>query len=224
MIDDKRVLGVITARGGSKGVPRKNLAGFRGAPLLQWTIEAARGSECLDRLILSSDDAEIIALAASLDCEAPFVRSPDLATDAASSVDVVLDAAERVPGYDIVVLLQPTSPLRLAPDIDGTVRAMVEANAAGAVSVFETAHHPWLMFGVGDDRTLEAVVERPAGSSSRRQDFPAVYQLNGAVYAVETAWLRQNRVFVKSGETVAFVMPGSRSLDVDTLEDLRAPE
>ncbi|MDP3803015.1 cytidylyltransferase domain-containing protein [Brevundimonas sp.] len=223
MIDDKRVLGVITARGGSKGVPRKNLADFRGAPLLQWTIEAARECECLDRLILSSDDAEIIALAASLGCEAPFVRSPELASDDASSVDVVLDAAERVPGYDVVVLLQPTSPLRLAADIDGTVRALVDANAPGAVSVFETAHHPWLMFGVGDDRTLEAVVERPAGSSSRRQDCPAVYQLNGAVYAVETAWLRQNRVFVRSGETVAFVMPGSRSLDIDTLEDLRAP-
>lgn len=223
MIDDKRVLGVITARGGSKGVPRKNLADFRGAPLLQWTIEAAQGCECLDRLILSSDDAEIIALAASLGCEAPFVRSPELATDAASSVDVVLDAAERVPGYDVVVLLQPTSPLRLAADIDGTARAMAAANAPGAVSVFETTHHPWLMFGVGDARTLEAVVERPAGSSSRRQDFPAVYQLNGAVYAVETAWLRRNRVFVRSGETVAFVMPGSRSLDIDTLEDLRAP-
>lgn len=221
MIDNRRVLGVITARGGSKGVPRKNLAEFRGVPLVQWTIEAARASECLDRVILSSDDAEIIALARRLGCEAPFVRSADLATDEASSVDVVLDAARRSPGYEIIVLLQPTSPLRLAADIDGTLRRMAETGAQSAVSVFEAVHHPYLVFGVGDDERLKPIVDLPPGGPGRRQDFPPAYQLNGAVYAAEVGWLTHSRVFVKSGETVPFVMPAPRSLDIDTLEDLQ---
>lgn len=172
-------------------------------------------------MILSSDDAEIIALARTLGCDAPFVRSPDLATDEASSVDVVLDAARRAPGYEIIVLLQPTSPLRLPSDIDGTLLRMIEAGAQSAVSVFEAVHHPYLVFGLGDDLRLKPMVEPPAGGPGRRQEFPPAYQLNGAVYAVELAWLKQHRVFVKSGETVPFIMPASRSLDIDTLEDLR---
>ncbi len=221
MIDNKRVLGIIAARGGSKGVPRKNLAVFRGAPLLQWTIEAAKAALHLDRVILSSDDAEIIALGKALGCEAPFVRSADLATDEASSVDVVLDAARRTSGYDVVVLLQPTSPLRLPSDIDGTLERMAQANAASAVSVFEAVHHPYLVFGIGDDERLKPIVDLPPGGPCRRQDFPPAYQLNGAVYAVEIGWLEQNRAFIKSGETVPYVMPRSRSLDIDTLEDFQ---
>ena len=114
MIGDRSVLAVITARGGSKGLPRKNLLPFRGAPLIAWTIRAAQAANSIDRLILSSDDPEIIETAHSLGCEAPFRRTPDLSSDTAASVDVLLDAAARVPGYDIVVLLQPTSPLRTA--------------------------------------------------------------------------------------------------------------
>src|SRR5262245_25182815 len=123
MIDAKRVLGLITARGGSKGVPRKNVRPLGGKPLLAWTIEAARNAPVIDRLILSSDDAEIIEVARAWGCEVPFVRPPELATDTADSVEVVRHALSTLgEDYDYVVLLQPTSPLRTGEDIENCVR------------------------------------------------------------------------------------------------------
>lgn len=223
MIAGRRVLAVITARGGSKGVPRKNVLPFRGRPLIHWTIAAAQASAHIDRLILSSDDAEIIAAAEGAGCEAPFVRAPELSSDEASSVDVVLDAVDRAPGFDLVVLLQPTSPLRAARDIDGALDQLVRANAPSAVSVSAAAIHPWLIFGEDGGR-LTAYAPPPEGASLRRQDLPPAWTLNGAVYAAEIDWLRRGRTFVRPGETAAYVMPDDRSVDIDTLEDFRAAE
>lgn len=222
MIGGRSVLAVITARGGSKGLPRKNLLPFRGAPLIAWTIRAAQGAPSIDRLILSSDDPEIIETARSLGCEAPFRRAPELAGDTAASVDVVLDAADRVPGHDIVVLLQPTSPLRVAGDIEATLALMAETGAPSAVSVSEAPCHPWLIFRRDAGGRLSPFVETPAGISLRRQDLPAAYRINGAVYAADLAWLRAGRAMCRAGETVAHQMPVERSADIDTLEDLRA--
>ena len=129
MIGGRSVLAVITARGGSKGLPGKNLAPFRGEPLIARTIRAAQGAPSIDRLILSSDDPAIMETARSLGCEAPFQRAAELASDTAASIDVLLDAADRAPGYDIVVLLQPTSPLRTAGDIEATLAVMAETGA-----------------------------------------------------------------------------------------------
>mgnify|MGYP003462782716 FL=1 len=108
MIDGLRVLALIPARGGSKGLPGKNIRPVGGRPLLTWTIHAARTSRYVDRLVLSSDDPAIIAVAEHEGCEVPFRRDAALATDEASSADVVLDAIGRLPGHDVVVLLQPT--------------------------------------------------------------------------------------------------------------------
>ncbi len=224
MIGDRSVLAVITARGGSKGLPRKNLLPFRGAPLIAWTIEAARAATSIDRLILSSDDPEIIETARSLGCEAPFQRQAELAGDTAASVDVVLDAADRMPGYDIVVLLQPTSPLRTAGDIEATLALMVETGAPSAVSVSEAPCHPYLIFGRDAVGRLSPFVEKPAELSWRRQDLPPAWRVNGAVYAADLAWLRAGRAMCTAGETVAYEMPVERSFDIDTLEDLRAAE
>lgn len=224
MIGGRSVLAVITARGGSKGLPRKNLLSFRGAPLIAWTIQAAQAAKSIDRLILSSDDPEIIETALSLGCEAPFRRAPELASDAAASVDVVLDAADRVPGYDIVVLLQPTSPLRTADDIEATLALMAETGAPGAVSISEAPCHPWLIFARDAAGRLAPFVEKPAGLSWRRQDLPPAYRINGAVYAADLSWLRVGRSMFRAGETVAYEMPAERSVDIDTLEDLQAAE
>ncbi|WP_332639711.1 acylneuraminate cytidylyltransferase family protein [Brevundimonas sp.] len=224
MIGGRSVLAVITARGGSKGLPRKNLAPFRGAPLIAWTIRAAQAAPAIDRLILSSDDAEIIGTARSLGCEAPFRRAPELAGDTAASIDVLLDAADRVPGYDIVVLLQPTSPLRTADDIEHTLAVMAESQAPGAVSVSEAPCHPYLIFQRDPAGRLSPFVEKPADLGWRRQDLPPAYRVNGAVYAADLAWLRAERTLCKAGETVAYEMPVERSIDIDTLEDLRAAE
>ena len=220
MIGDDRVLGVISARGGSKGLPRKNLAPFRGEPLIRWTIDAARSSSLLDRVILSSDDPEIIAVAAAAGCEAPFVRAPELSSDDASSLDVVLDAVARVTGYDIVVLLQPTSPLRAGADIDGVLETMAAAAADSCVSVVAAATHPYLTYRTDSQGRAVAYLERPPEVGPRRQDFPPAFSLNGAVYAARVSWLRAGRSFVRTGETAVYEMPVERSADIDTQADL----
>lgn len=224
MIGDRSVLAVIAARGGSKGLPGKNLRPLRGRPLIAWTIEAARGSRFVDRLILSSDDAEIIRVARDLGCEAPFVRSPQLSGDQASSIDVVLDALDRTPGHQIALLLQPTSPLRAAADIDGALERMERSGAPSCVSVCEAPAHPWLIYGRDEDGRLDPYASPAPGASLRRQDLPSAWMLNGAVYAADAAWLRRERTFIKPAETVAWEMPPERSVDIDTLEDLEAAE
>lgn len=221
MIGPDRVLAVIAARGGSKGLPRKNLAAFRGRPLIHWTILAAQASKRVDRVILSSDDAEIIAAAAEAGCEAPFVREARLATDEAASLNVVLDAVDRVGGHEVVVLLQPTSPLRTAEDIDGVLAAMEEAGADSCVSVVAAETHPYLVYWPDEAGRAQAYVERD-GERTRRQDFPPAFSLNGAVYAARVKWLRRSGGFVVPGETLLYEMPASRSADIDTQSDLDA--
>lgn len=222
MIRDSRVLGIITARGGSKGLPGKNLIPFGGKPLIGWTIAAAQASVGIDRLILSSDDAGIIAEAKAMGCEAPFVREAALSDDAARSIDVVLDALDRVPGYEVMVLLQPTSPLRTAADIDAVLAGLEGADSC--VSVSEAADHPWMTYRTDASGRMSHYAEPPTGASLRRQDLPGALTVNGAVYAARIDWLRRTRSFVVPGETRAWVMPSERSADIDTLEDLVAAE
>lgn len=220
MIGGRRVLAVIPARGGSKGVPGKNIQPVGGRPLIAWTVAAAKASRYVDRVILSSDDPDIMDAARAAGCEAPFVRPDALATDEADSVDVVLDALERVPGYDIVVLLQPTSPLRVTEDIDGALDRMIEGGASSCVSVSEASDHPWLTFSQDEAGALRAFCNPGDGVSLRRQDLPPAYVLNGAIYAVDVARLRATRRFLEPGLTAAWVMPAERSLDIDTWDDI----
>lgn len=222
MIDRKRVLGVIPARGGSKGVPRKNVRLVRGKPLIQYTIEAAHGSRILDRVALSCDDPEIMRVAAAAGCDVPFQRAPELADDHTPAIDVVLDALARIPGYEIVVLLQPTSPLRTASDIDGTIEAMVRHQSSTSVSVTEVEKSPFWMFQV--DSTSGRLQPLLAPSTAvRRQDLPVIYQLNGAVYSASVEELRVRKKFVDS-DTVPYIMPRDRSIDLDSEFDFRLLE
>jgi CMP-N-acetylneuraminic acid synthetase len=215
----RRTLGVITARGGSKGLPKKNLLPAGGRPLIAWSIDAALASTCIDHLIVSTDDADIAEIACRHGAHVPFMRPAALASDTASSIDVVLHALDEVPGFDVVVLLQPTSPLRLASDIDATWSLLSEG-APAAVSVAPVEQSPYWMYRLTPSHALEAILSLPAGIT-RRQDLPPVYALNGAVYAADVAWLRQSRSFL-SPETVAHVMPIERSIDIDTADDFAA--
>lgn len=210
-------LAIIPARGGSKGVPGKNIRVVGGKPLIAWTIAAAKQSEYIDRVILSSDDEAIIEQARLYECEIPFVREARLARDESTSMDVILDALDRCPGYEWVVLLQPTSPLRSAHDIDQAIELCKRQNASACVSVSLSQESPYWMFTLKDGSTLEPVL--PLQGVTRRQDLPSVYSLNGAIYVAKTGWLRQHRSFL-STETVAYVMPIQRSLDIDTESDL----
>jgi CMP-N,N'-diacetyllegionaminic acid synthase len=219
VIDGRNVLALITARGGSKGVPGKNILTIGGKPLLQWTIDAARGSRYVDRVVLSSDDAAIIAVARDGGCEVPFVRPAALATDSASSMDVVLDALDRLQFSGLLVLLQPTSPLRTAADIDGALELLVSRGAPACVSVREAEDHPYWTFMSDADGRLRRFAAPEGALPSRRQDLPAAWCLNGAVYVADSDSLRRERSFVVP-DTVGFAMPVDRSLDIDTPDDV----
>jgi N-acylneuraminate cytidylyltransferase len=221
VIRNERVLGVIPARGGSKRLPRKNVRPLAGKPLIAWTIEAARGSRYLDRVVLSSDDAEIIRVARQWNCEAPFVRPAELASDEAPGVGPVLHAVQALPDYALVVLLQPTSPLRTSADIDACIEACVERGAPACVSVCAAQENPHWMFTLDAGGRLSPVMSGKL--PDRSQDLPPAYLLNGAVYVARTDWLRERREFI-SPQTVAYVMPADRSTDIDDADDLRHAE
>lgn len=218
MIDGHSVLGVILARGGSKGLPRKNVRNLAEKPLVAWTIEAGHESEHLDRLILSSDDEEIMTVAEKYGCEVPFQRPANLARDDTPSIDALLHALARVEPHDYVVLLQPTSPLRTAEDIDATIARCHAEDAQSCVTVTETDKPPQWMYTLLDDYRLRPVLEQDE-RANRRQDAPKTYVLNGAVFVASPEWLRQHETF-HTDETVAHIMPPERSVDIDTKLDL----
>ncbi len=222
MIGTRKILALIPARGGSKGLPGKNTLPVAGRPLLAWSVDAARAARSVDRVVLSSDDDAIMAAARACGCEVPFVRPAALGSDTATTIDVVMHALDALPGYDLIVLLQPTSPLRTAADIDAACERLASSGAPACVSVSPVDQSPYWMYRLGDNQGLVPVVETPPGVT-RRQDLPAVYTLNGAVYVADIAWLRQTRTFV-TRETVAHLMPAERSIDIDTIADFAAFE
>ncbi|PJZ53384.1 cytidylyltransferase domain-containing protein [Leptospira adleri] len=211
LINGQKVLAIITARGGSKGVPKKNIRHLGGKPLIAWTIEVAQKSKYIDRLILSSDDQEIIQVAQRYGCEVPFVREAGLATDTATSIDVVIDALERCPGFDWVILLQPTSPLRTTEDIDAAMETCLSFGADSCVSVTEVEESPFWMYRIENSR-LTPILE--PSSASRRQDLPEIYSLNGAVYISQVKSLLERKSFLRS-DSVSYIMPKNRSVDID---------
>lgn len=219
MIEGKKILAIIPARGGSKGLPRKNLLEAGGKPLIAWTIEEGLKSAYIDRLILSSEDPEIMATAKKWGCEVPFSRPPELADDKAATADVVLDALAKIKEqYDYVVLLQPTSPLRSSDDIDLCIKECHESGATSCVTVTKSDKSPFWMFFLDAQKRMEPVIEA-AKRPTRRQDLPNAYTLNGAVYVVNREWFQENGVFVDK-HSIAHVMPKDRSIDIDSEDDL----
>lgn len=212
-----KVLAIIPARGGSKGLPRKNVLDTAGKPLIAWTIEAALKARCITRVILSSDDDEIISVAKTHGCDVPFIRPDVLASDEASTLDVVLHAMEQLPGYDYVMVLQPTSPLRSAKDIDAAFDKMITTDAPSCVSVCQVSETPYWMFSIGTNGQLQRLINLPE-DISRRQDLPRSYKLNGAIYIIKTDTLRTTNSFTGT-KTIAYEMPRQASIDVDTQLD-----
>ncbi len=216
MIAGRSVLAVIPARGGSKGIPGKNIRDVAGKPLIAWTILAARASRHIDRLILSSDDPEIIEVAREWGCEVPFVRPAELATDEAPGTAPLIHALEVVQGFDYAVVLQPTSPLRAAEDIDACVALCAETGAPSVVSVARSEKHPAWMYELDEGRMRPVLGQVPG---SRRQDMNAVYSLNGAVYVIAAEAFRLHPVIL-TDRTLGYPMPAERSIDIDTPLDL----
>lgn len=195
---------------------KKNVIDVGGKPLIAWTIDAAKQSKLLDRFVLSSDDDEIIQVACLLGCEVPFKREALLSGDAASSADVVADCLQRVPGYDYIVLLQPTSPLRSTEDIDSAIKTCIDKKAPACVSVCEAEESPYWMYTLQGEGAMVPVI---SNDYLRRQELPPVYVLNGAIYVADVQWFAQARGFMSS-DTLAYCMPRCRSIDIDVVEDL----
>lgn len=222
MYNGKRILAVMPARGGSKGVPRKNIKHLAGKPLIGWTIEAAKASKYIDRLILSSEDDEIIKTAQALGCEVPFKRPLELAKDDTHGIEPILHALEQNPGYDYVMMLQPTSPLRLTEDLDGCIEKIIVDKAKSCVSVCEPSKSPYWMYNINSKSELSPLLPE-FSLVPRRQDLPSVCALNGAVYIAEVNWLKNSRNFM-SQETIGYIMPQERSYDIDTILDFEICE
>ena len=213
------ILAIIPARGGSKGIPRKNIRPLAGKPLIGWTIDAAKQASCIDRLIVSTDDDEIASAALELGADVPFMRPTELAFDETPGIAPVLHAIEQLPEYDWVLLLQPTSPLRSADDIDGIWQFCQERSAPSAVSVCEVGKHPYWMYHLNTAQCLEPCFTGKL-EVTRRQELPQAYALNGALYLAQTDWLIKNKNFI-GDDTLGYVMPFERSADLDTPEDWR---
>lgn len=216
-----KTLGLITARGGSKGIPRKNIKLIAGKPLIAWTIEAALRSALLDAVVVSTDDAEIADVARRAGAQVPFMRPAELAQDQTPGLDPVLHALAQLPIYDSVLLLQPTSPLRATADIDGCLQFAMARQTPSVVSVSEPDAHPHWTYRLSAQQTLDRLID--AAPVARRQDLPAVVALNGAMYFADAAWLHRSGGLV-GPETLAYVMPRERSIDLDTPLDWKFAE
>ena len=229
MIKGKRLLAIVPARGGSKRLPRKNIIKLAGKPLIAWTIDAAKQSKYIDRMIVSTDDEEISAVSRKYGADVPFTRPTNLSSDTATSIDVVLHALnelnERGEWYDFVMLLQPASPLRTTEDIDCAVEQLIEKNSQAVISVCKAEHHPLWCNTLGDDLSMEGFLNDEI-LNLRSQDLPDYYRLNGAVYLVDVQVLRgvDHPTFFLKENISAYVMPWERSIDIDDQNDLICAE
>ncbi len=217
-----RILGVIPARGNSKGVPRKNIRDLAGKPLIAHTIEAANASRGLTRTIVSTDNAEIAEVARASGADVPFRRPDDLATDSAGAIETMqhaLDACEAEEGeaYDALMMLQPTTPFRQTGDIDGAIALFVEKQCDSVISVVDVeGHHPARMKYMRDGMLIDPPFCE-ARENQPRQELEAMYIRNGAIYLTRSAVLRANSF--KGGRCAGFAMPLERSINIDTLYD-----
>jgi CMP-N-acetylneuraminic acid synthetase len=219
------VLGIIPARGGSKGIPRKNLTSLAGKQLIQYTFDAALHSKELDSLLLSTDDQEIAEAGRKAGVDVPFMRPASLAGDTTPMLAVVQHALEHMEGQgsrvDAVMVLQPTSPLRTSTHIDEAIRLYQSTMPSGVVSVCEVKEHPYELVAL-EAGHLRRSFERPA-AMSRRQDYPAYYYVNGAIYLVSREAVAKERSLIPPG-SVPYVMDRRDSLDVDEALDLQLVE
>lgn len=228
-----KVLAIITARGGSKGIPGKNLKLLAGKPLIAYTIDTARRCRALDRVILSTEDEAIAAAGRELGCDVPFMRPLDLAADDTPHLPVIQHATrwmqERANYHpDAVMILQPTSPLRTCDDITAAVELLDRAAADSVLSVNEVPAHSHPMRTLRVDNAGEAVLfvsgDPVRRRINRRQDLPPAWVMNGAIYACRTKVLFDGEPSLYGDRVAAYRMPAARSISIDDLEDWAAAE
>ena len=223
-----KVLGIVTARGGSKGVPRKNVRFLAGKPLIAYTAEAARQAKRLDRVILSTDDREIADTGRRYGLDVPFMRPAELALDAAPTLPVLIHALEQLEksgeSFDAVCLLQPTNPLRRAEDIDRCIEMLELTGADSVVSVLEVPHeyNPKWVYWLDEkgNLTLSTGEKEPV---TRRQDLPAAFHRDGSVYVTRSRVILENKSLY-GRDVRGYLMDARYSANIDTEEDWRSVE
>jgi len=225
MIDGIRVLAIVPARKGSKGLPGKNGRLLLGRPLLSWSVAAARGSSFVDRVIVSTDDSVFATIAREAGAEVPFMRPTHLSEDRTPSADVVLHALDTLAGlgdsFGYVVLLEPTSPLTEGVDVDAALTHLhcSRERADAIVGIVRTeADHPSFAVAMAIDGTISPVAGGGFANLPRRQDLPAAYRLEGSIYVSDVAAFRLNKSFCHA-RTVGYIVPRYKSLEVDEFVD-----
>ncbi len=221
------IIAVITARGGSKGLPGKNIVDLGGKPLLAYTIEAALESKAIDRVVLSTDYEDIADVGRRFGAEVPFLRPAKLATDTAHSPDVVEHAVDFIERQDnvackYVMMLQPTSPFRTARHIDEAVEIFFKSGLDSLISIKTQNYPPWWMFRLDGDRLAAAVPWKEGVNvfNLERQEFPSVYRPNGALYITSRERLRQTHDIVNPHSCGYYKMSEEDSVDIDHPVDL----
>lgn len=218
MFRNKKILAIIPARGGSKGVPRKNIKLLNGKPLISYSIRAALKSKFIDRVIVSTDDKEIAEVAKRYKAEVPFLRPAELAQDTSPTLPVLQHAINFLKNeenykIDFVVLLQPTTPLMLASDIDSAIEKLVQTKTNSCVSVCEISERPeWMYVFKGSKIKPFIQINEKTG---RRQDLPKTYRLNGAVYVIKKDVLMKKNKIIDKDNLSAIIMPIERSVDIN---------
>ncbi len=211
-----KTIALIPARLGSKGIIRKNIKLFCGKPLIAWTIECALSSSHIDKVIVSTDSIEIAEISKAFGADVPFLRPSSLATDESTRNEVILHALENLPGFDQVLLLQPTSPLRQVSDIDQSLKKFMSTNAESCVSVEEATKPPEWMFRSTGGVFLERIIEERM--YLRRQDAMKTYILNGAIFLTSVQHFigSKEKDPLLTKKTTFHIMESISSFDIDS--------
>ena len=217
MHQNKTFLAIIPARGGSKRLPRKNILDLSGRPMISWSIDAGLKSKYIDKVVVSSDDTEILNISNELKVQ--VIKRPDeLASDTSTSFDAVKHAIDNLESYEYILLLQPTSPLRNENHIDKAIEILEEKNADAVVSVCEMNHNLLLSNTLDDSLSMEGFISDNL-LNNRSQDLKKHYRLNGAIYLCKTDKLLKEKSFFLKKNIFAYVMNSNNSIDIDRKED-----
>ena len=216
---NRTFLAIIPARGGSKRLPRKNVLDLNGKPLIAWSIEAGVKSSYINKVLVSSDDSEILEISKQYGAET-IIRPDELASDTATTFDAIKHSIENSEPYDYVVLLQPTSPLRDTKQINEAIDLLIEKNADAIVSVCEMDHSPLWSNTLDDSLSMEGFLKNEV-LNKRSQDLETYYRLNGAIYICKTEKLLEEESFFLKENIFAYVMDRESSIDIDEEIDFR---
>ena len=220
MLNDKTFLAIIPARGGSKRLPCKNKLMLKDKPLIAWSIEASKNSKYIDKTIVSSDDTEILDIAKEYEADT-ILRPDELATDTASTFDTLAHVIQNTTqSYDYIVLLQPTSPLRDASDIDKAIEMLEQKCADAIISVCEVEHSPLWSNVLPNDMSMQNFL-RDEVINKRGQDLEKYYRLNGAIYVVKIDKLLETKSAFLKKNIFAYEMTQEKSIDIDTEFDFK---